>query len=306
MIIGKALYGLQTSNVRWAEKIAADLREMGWRQTKYDKSLWIRDAGENYEYLAIYVDDILVFSKRAKEIMERIQQIYPMKGVGEPEMYLGGNIGKIKTTKGNKVHYTSAQKYIENVVEKIETLLDVKLRNYNSPMEAELHPELDESPYLGEKKHSIYRMLIRLAQWAVTLGRFDIAYAVSTMARYTALPKEGHLKAMTRLFGYLKHHAKGKILYDTSKPFYGLAHNPSNYDSIKPQSFITGCMTAGNYCFDGMLNVNREDIPSINDDDVLRTSCFVNLPSTIFPKLPVANNFPSYPSTGKLLLTPVS
>ena len=49
MIIKKALYGLRTSNVRWAEKIAADLREMGWRQTKYDKRLWIRDAGENYE-----------------------------------------------------------------------------------------------------------------------------------------------------------------------------------------------------------------------------------------------------------------
>ena len=68
-------------------------------------------------------------------------------------------------------------------------------------MEAEYHPELETSPILGEHDHSIYRMLVGSAQWAVTLGRADIAFAVSTMARFSAMPREGHLSALFRLYG---------------------------------------------------------------------------------------------------------
>ena len=87
-------------------------------------------------------------------------------------------------------------------------------------MEAEYHPELEASPVLGEHDHSIYRMLVGSAQWAVTLGRADIAFAVSTMARFSAMPREGHLSAMFRLYGYLKGSLKAKIIYDANIPDY--------------------------------------------------------------------------------------
>ena len=169
--------------------------------------------------------------------MTKLQEIYPMKGVGPPELYLGGDIGHISLNNGEKMYFTGARKYIDNIVEKIENLTKTTLRNYNSPMESDLHPELDETPLLGDDKHSIYRMLIGSAQWAVTLGRFDIAYAVSTMARFSALPREGHLKAMMRLFGYLKHHSKGKILYDINEPFYAdMEFADHEWDELYPDA----------------------------------------------------------------------
>ena len=53
--------------------------------------------GERYsEYVLIHVDDLLVASRRAKEIMESISQVYKLeedkitkKYYGHPEMYLG-------------------------------------------------------------------------------------------------------------------------------------------------------------------------------------------------------------------------
>ena len=40
--------------------------------------------------IATYVDDLLVFSKEPMAIINELKKIYILKGVGEPEYYLGG------------------------------------------------------------------------------------------------------------------------------------------------------------------------------------------------------------------------
>ena len=42
--------------------------------------------------LWLYVDNVIVFSKRVDDIMRDIQESYKMKGVRKPELYLGGNM----------------------------------------------------------------------------------------------------------------------------------------------------------------------------------------------------------------------
>ena len=81
---------------------------------------------------------------------------------------------------------------------KIEKLLEVKLKNYGSPMEVGDHPELDESDLLYGKDISIYQMLLGCAQWAIRLGRFDIQYATNTLARYGTMPRLGHYRAYAK------------------------------------------------------------------------------------------------------------
>ena len=58
-------------------------------------------------------------------------------------------------------------------------------------------------------------MLVGSALWATVLGRNDIMYAVSTLARYNAIPRHNHYKAMLRVFGYLKSFSKAKLVFDT-------------------------------------------------------------------------------------------
>ena len=58
------------------------------------------------------------------------------------------------------------------------------------------------------------------------MGRADIAFTVSTMARFSAMPKEGHMLAMYRLYGYLKGSVKAKIVYDPRIPDYSTMCEP--------------------------------------------------------------------------------
>ncbi len=43
------------------------------------------------------------------------------------------------------------------------------------------------------------------------LGKFDVHYATSTLARYATCPKEGHLNAVLRVFGSFKAFMKARI-----------------------------------------------------------------------------------------------
>jgi hypothetical protein len=110
----------------------------------------------------------------------------------------------------------SAKTYAKNVVEKYEKLLETTFRVYNSPMDEKYHPEADESELLGERDASIYRGFVGSANWMITLGRFDIAYATSSLAWFSMAPREGHMKAMHRLFGYMKKHPHGQIIVNAN------------------------------------------------------------------------------------------
>ena len=101
--------------------------------------------------------------------------------------------------------------------ERIERLLDSTLKGYETPMATGDHPETDDSGLLNSDEHSKYRMLIGCGQWAITLGRFDVMFAVQTMARFTASPREGHFSRMLRVFGYLKRNPKYGIGINTDE-----------------------------------------------------------------------------------------
>jgi hypothetical protein len=63
-------------------------------------------------------------------------------------------------------------------------------------------------------------MLVRSGKWAVTLAGFDIQFAINSMARFSNAPREGHMKQMLRIFGYLKYHEKAWIKFDVTVPNY--------------------------------------------------------------------------------------
>jgi hypothetical protein len=68
MIIFKALYGLQISSARFHDnKLADTLPSMGFIPSKADQDVWMRDAGDCWEYICIYVDDICASLKDPKQ-----------------------------------------------------------------------------------------------------------------------------------------------------------------------------------------------------------------------------------------------
>ena len=215
-IVVKSFYGLKTSCARWSEHLADTLRALGWVKSKALNDVWMKDCGSHYEYLAVYSDDIIVASKDPKRVYDTIQETYTMKGVGAPEYFLGAACGREKGqyTDTGSTTTLSAKVFIQNIIPRLEEELGV-LRSYTVPMDPEYRPELDETHFLGANDLSKFRMLTGSAQWAITLERIDICYACTMMSRYNMCAREGHLLAMKKLFGYLKCHNKGKILFDT-------------------------------------------------------------------------------------------
>jgi hypothetical protein len=162
------------------------------------------------------VDDVISFSKDPMSVIEELRKDYMLKGVGEPEYYLGGNVDPLDNTwrDDNVSLALSARTYVKNVVERFETIFGAELKLQKTPMADSYHPETDETPLLDARGAALYRGLVGSANWAVTLGRFDIQYATQVMSRYSMGPREGHLSAMKRVFGYLKKFPKGKIVID--------------------------------------------------------------------------------------------
>jgi hypothetical protein len=216
LVFNKGLYGLRSSGARFHEHLSDILKKLGFIPSKANLDLWFT----HYECITRYVDDILFFSKDPTSILECLKITYPLQGVGVPEYYLGGDLKIHKKKDGSETFVLSAKTYLQNVCEKIESIMDIKLKSYETPMAHDDHPENDVSGLLNHDEHSKYCMLIGCGQWAITLGCFDVMYAIQTMARFSAAPKEGHLQRMLRAFGHLKHYTQYGIMVDTGKKGY--------------------------------------------------------------------------------------
>lgn len=195
MIIDRGLYGLATSSASFHEKLASTLRKLGFQPSEVDFDLWMRDKGDHWEYVACYVDDLLVFSKDPMSILDEIKKEYKLKGVGTPEYYLREDVDMMEdqlSTKdvmgideaGNDINNQSisvkwlkegirtafsAKTYIQNTTKRLEGMIGKEFSKFDTPMSKTSHPELDDSLLLNPIDHSKFRSIVGCANWLVTL-----------------------------------------------------------------------------------------------------------------------------------------
>ena len=237
LLIDKALYGLRTSGGRWAERLADVLLRLGWNQTKVDAAIWIKDMGTHYEYICVWVDDLLFMSRDPMSIIEELKKEFTLKGVGKPEYFLGADMKYVEEPE--KVFTMGSSTYVKKILGQFEKLMGYPPpRKVNTPLEPRDHPELDETESIGEELKRKYWSLIGMLQWAVTLGRMDIHCAVMTMGRFRMQPRVGHLKRLERIFGFLRNYKSASIKFRTDMPDY------SQYKEVKHDwKYIYGNVT---------------------------------------------------------------
>ena len=95
IIIVKALYELKTSGGMWNLKLADILRNIGFRPCQADFDLWLCPWVDQYKYIAVYTDDLFLFTKNSEGILELLREVfhYELRGVGTPEYYNGVYVG---------------------------------------------------------------------------------------------------------------------------------------------------------------------------------------------------------------------
>jgi len=227
IIIKKALYGLATSARQWNLALGDMIRKLGFVPTRADPDLWIKDSpcGKGYEYIATYVDNIIIVSKDPKVYMNKIKEVFPIRNEEvNPSYYLGSNI----SLKSNGIMKISSEKYIAEILRRYQDK-NGPIREEKTPAAANDHPEEDDTPKLNPEGITEFQSIMGVCQWISTAGRLDITYAVSSLSRFCANPREGHLRRAIKILGYLKKYPKRGYFIDPRDPILNV-----KYENIKP------------------------------------------------------------------------
>ena len=184
------------------------------------------DGFEYYEYVLIFVDDILHVSHNPMPTLKTLGKIYELKdgNIGPPKRYMGANCGKYQLEDGTMAWYMSAYDYVKSSVKNVKEMLgkeNLKLatnRQADRPYPEKYRPEIDIPDELGDELTNRYQQLIGILRWAVELGRFDILYEVAKLSSHNVMPRKGHLEAVYNIFAYLGKHENSKMVFDYRRP----------------------------------------------------------------------------------------
>jgi hypothetical protein len=152
-------------------KFSETLRSMDFSPSLADPDVWMRPATteegfEYYEYILVYVDDVLVVSASPVPVMKMIQQAYRLK---EPPAatttYLGAMIKPWSISNEPKPAWSmNCIQYLKEAIKNVE--IELSKSNHclrgkpSTPMQTGYHPELDVSPVLGPELANHYQSLI--------------------------------------------------------------------------------------------------------------------------------------------------
>jgi hypothetical protein len=158
------------------------------------------------------VDDLaiaMVYLQEFVDVLEKKHK-FKLKGTGKFAFHLGCDF--FHDDKG--ILCMAPKKYIEKMMIGYEQMFEEKLlTKVHSALEKGDHPELDTLELLDQTGVQQYQSLIGSLQWAISLGRFDIA-------SFRALPPRGHLEQAKQICSYLYRMRHATIRFRTHEPDY--------------------------------------------------------------------------------------
>ena len=206
------------------------MTSMNFQSCPADPDVWMRPGtkanGSTYwQYVLLYTDNILAIMEEPEKYLRNELGSYftiKEKSIGPPKQYLGNKVSKVQLLNGIECWSFSSSQYIQNAVSNVEKYLENKglalPQLCKSPWATDYRPETDTSPELAPHAIAYYQSLIGVLRWIVELGRGDICMEVSALSSMMAMPREGHLDQLFRIFAFLKHKHNGVMVFDPSEP----------------------------------------------------------------------------------------
>jgi hypothetical protein len=145
VLIVQALYGLKSSGAAWRSHLANMLHNMGFTCSLVDADVWLKPATkpngfQYYEYVLVYVDDLLVLSHHAASVVQALEDFYWLKvGFAKPTRYIGAEVKEWRfSDDAQKPRWAlSSAQYVREAIKNIEEYLkqqNCTLRKANQPM----------------------------------------------------------------------------------------------------------------------------------------------------------------------------
>lgn len=208
--LNKAVYGLKQASKSWYDKIDNALMSLQFRKSLSEPCVYIKsdENPDNLLILALYVDDILIFSRETmvkNKLKEDLMNIFEMKDLGRATQVLGMRV----TQEQNKITLDQTG-YIKKVLEQFNM---TECKPVNTPLDSGMKFEKGEQNDLDSK----YRSLIGSIMYIAVCTRPDIAFAASLLSQFNNCHSETHWKAAKRILRYLKGTIDYRIIYEKSE-----------------------------------------------------------------------------------------
>ena len=173
--IVRALYRVPVAGTSFQSYLAKHIKSLGFAPCKADPDVYMRPAVHTkgdwyYEYLLVYVDDILVCSEKPDLVMKAIEGEFKLKDwtVKVPTFYLGADISKTfieSMDNPTKIRLSmSSTKYTGKAIGAVEHKLatneyDITYlpKRVKTPLTADYRPKIDGTEELNQTRQSYYQ-----------------------------------------------------------------------------------------------------------------------------------------------------
>jgi len=195
--LNRALYGLKQSPRIWYLCLCHVITGLGFEIMETDNSIYISTALGII--LAVYVDDILIFSKTDEEgdkVFLQLQQYFEIKNLGFPETFLGLNISR--DSEGSISINQSG--YIDRMLTRFQMTDAISTK---TPLDHSL-PLRKTTKDEQRAPLTLYQEIIGSLNHLAVYSRPDISNSVSQLSQFLQDPSATHLKAARHVLRYLK------------------------------------------------------------------------------------------------------
>lgn len=243
--LNKSLYGLKQASRVWNEKLGAALVKIGLKRSRVDTCIYYHVDSNDVVIVAVYVDDLLIFSNnklKKEQVKSQLKSMFKMKDNGEARYILGMHITRDREKGTISI---DQHQYIKDVLMKfnmsdcnsVSTPVDVnqKLTNEMSPSDEDAKQEMKKIPY----QEAVGSLL-----FAAQVTRPDIQFAVNMVSRYNSNPGQAHWMAVKRIMRYLRGTTDTKLTYHRGEHF-----NLNGYCDADWASDITDRRSVTGYVF---------------------------------------------------------
>ena len=145
-IIEKALYRLHYNGLQFHECLSNILQGFDFTCSHVDLDMWMCDADNAWEYIVVYVDNIIVAMKDPKSFFDELQDPekvgFKMKGVGSPTYHVKADFFR----DNDGMLCLGSQTYAKRLCSNFEWLYGEASKSVFSPLDLDDHPKLNDSP----------------------------------------------------------------------------------------------------------------------------------------------------------------
>jgi hypothetical protein len=223
--LSKALYGLKQAPRAWYECLRDFLIANGFKVGKANPTLFTKTIANDLLVCQIYVDDI-IFGSTNKSTCEEFSRImiqkFKMSMMGELKYFLGFQVKQLQ-----EGTFISQTKYIQDILTKFG-MKDAK--PIKTPMGTNGHLDLNMGGKSVDQK--VYRSMIGSLLY-LCASRPDIMLSVCMCARFQAVHKEVHLRAVKRILRYLVHTPKFGLWYPKGSTFDLIGYSDADWAGCK-------------------------------------------------------------------------